>query len=283
MRIILSRKGFDSQYGGSPSPILPDGQMFSLPIPHPAGLKTYNDIDSPLGNLGSVLQQLKPKAASPQDRTHLDPDLYPQSLPRHPDWSSCFGQYGAAQQHLANQGVSSGDLFLFFGWFRPVDEKFRPVAKQPDLHVIYGWLQVEKIINIGTDIHSAAKQYPAFADHPHLTHSFGVSNTLYIAKDKLKIGTLEPNMPGGGIFSHINDNRILTASGSTRSIWNLPKWFAHPAPALSYHLKTNKWTATSKGWKLKSAPKGQEFVINTQGRNRPANHWLKKLFHDQIS
>ena len=33
MRLIFSRKGFDSQYGEVPSPILPNGQMISLPIP----------------------------------------------------------------------------------------------------------------------------------------------------------------------------------------------------------------------------------------------------------
>lgn len=33
MKIILSRKGFDSSYGGYPSPILPDGSLLSIPIP----------------------------------------------------------------------------------------------------------------------------------------------------------------------------------------------------------------------------------------------------------
>lgn len=33
MKIILSRKGFDLQNGGQPSPILPDGTLLSLPIP----------------------------------------------------------------------------------------------------------------------------------------------------------------------------------------------------------------------------------------------------------
>ena len=33
MKLVLSRKGFDSSSGGCPSPILPDGQMLSLPIP----------------------------------------------------------------------------------------------------------------------------------------------------------------------------------------------------------------------------------------------------------
>lgn len=33
MKLILSRKGFDTHNGGGPSPILPDGRMLSLPIP----------------------------------------------------------------------------------------------------------------------------------------------------------------------------------------------------------------------------------------------------------
>ncbi len=33
MKVVLSRKGFDSANGGIPSPIMPDGTMLSLPIP----------------------------------------------------------------------------------------------------------------------------------------------------------------------------------------------------------------------------------------------------------
>ena len=33
VRVVLSRKGFDSSSGGYPSPILPDGTLLSLPIP----------------------------------------------------------------------------------------------------------------------------------------------------------------------------------------------------------------------------------------------------------
>lgn len=43
MRIIISRKGFDSKYGGVPSPILPDGRLLSLPIPLADNL-TYSEI-----------------------------------------------------------------------------------------------------------------------------------------------------------------------------------------------------------------------------------------------
>ena len=33
MKIIMSRKGVDSQFGKQASPILPDGRLLSMPIP----------------------------------------------------------------------------------------------------------------------------------------------------------------------------------------------------------------------------------------------------------
>ncbi len=44
MKVILSRKGFDSQYGGKPSPILPDGRLISLPIPSQDDKLRYSDL-----------------------------------------------------------------------------------------------------------------------------------------------------------------------------------------------------------------------------------------------
>ncbi len=281
MRIILSRKGFDSQYGGGPSPILPDGRLYSLPIPHPEGPCHYHELCSPFGNLGNVITQLKPKSASSRDRVHLDPDLYHPSLSRHKDWRPCFGQYGAAQQHLSNQGVKSGDLFLFFGWFRSVDKNLHPLPKQPDLHVIFGWLQVDQVLTIGDAIEDAAKNHPAFAEHPHFKSSFGKNNTLYTARQKLRLQNHGLELPGGGTFTKSNPARVLTAKDTTRSVWHLPKWFAHPTPALSYHMNVDKWTPSDTGWRLKSAPKGQEFVIDTKGRPHQANKWLQQLFEDQ--
>ena len=40
MKIILSRKGFDSSCGGVASPILPGGEIVSLPIPERPGTVT---------------------------------------------------------------------------------------------------------------------------------------------------------------------------------------------------------------------------------------------------
>ena len=46
MKVILSRKGFDSSYGGIPSPILPDGRLVSFPIPSPSDCFQLADINS---------------------------------------------------------------------------------------------------------------------------------------------------------------------------------------------------------------------------------------------
>ena len=42
MKVIFSRKGFDSGFGGMPSPVLPDGTMLSMPIPSKGDLVHYD-------------------------------------------------------------------------------------------------------------------------------------------------------------------------------------------------------------------------------------------------
>ena len=85
---------------------------------------------------------------------HLDPDLRADALARSPDWRPAFGQHAAAQGHLQNQGVRPGDLFLFFGRFRPVEPPgaaWRYVKNTPVVHRLFGWLQVSEAIRVGPD------------------------------------------------------------------------------------------------------------------------------------
>jgi hypothetical protein len=44
MKIILSRKGFDSAAGGYANPILPDGTLLSLPIPDESSAVCFSDL-----------------------------------------------------------------------------------------------------------------------------------------------------------------------------------------------------------------------------------------------
>src|SRR4051794_8770818 len=117
MRIIFSRKGFDSSFGGCPRPIL-DGCPLSLPIPTrgPSGT-AFAHLRDPIPQMVADLTRGK---LTPDHPCHLDPDLDAGSLPeRLPGWRGALGQVAAARAHLANQGVSVGDLFLFWGLYRP--------------------------------------------------------------------------------------------------------------------------------------------------------------------
>jgi hypothetical protein len=144
-RIIISRKGFDSKYGGCASPILPDGTLVSIPIKEEGMPLRYQDIDAEgVGNLGDVVSKLAACNVSGDERVHLDPDLRKRfhGLGAGP-WCPMFGQSDAAARHLQKQNVCSGDLFLFFGWFRKVDENLKFVTHADDEHVVWGWLQVD--------------------------------------------------------------------------------------------------------------------------------------------
>lgn len=74
MRLILSRKGYDSTSGGHPSPIFPDGGLCSLPIPSQDDLRLagvrYRD-----GDLGEIAAQLTRQPRQSTAHVHLDPDL----------------------------------------------------------------------------------------------------------------------------------------------------------------------------------------------------------------
>ena len=103
MKIIFSRKGFDSTAGGIPS-IKIEKNLQSLPIPYKKNtLTTYNHL-----NLGKDVKQLSKNKIRPTDTCHNDPNLI----------TGQFGQAGAAQTHLENNKVEIGDVFLFWGWFR---------------------------------------------------------------------------------------------------------------------------------------------------------------------
>ena len=113
MKLVLSRKGFDSVYGGVPSPILPDGRLCYLPIPGDNGNSTccFSDIQRTDYDLANIVFDLTRGRLSGDNWVHLDPDLRKEDLPRFRGWRPCFGQTSVAQAHLDNMGVGPGDLF----------------------------------------------------------------------------------------------------------------------------------------------------------------------------
>lgn len=266
VKLILSRKGFDSSYGGVASPIFPDGTLLSLPIPDPMGAVTYHDLRWGEHPLGDLVEALTRGRLARETCAHLDPDLYAALCPRLSGWRPLFGQDGAAQSHLANQGVGVGDLFLFFGWFRAVEQRhghYHFVKAAPDQHLIYGWLQVGAVL-AGEEIGQAAPAWAAA--HPHCVGGRGTRNTLYRASERLTINGSPTSLSGAGYFHHYHDRLCLTAPGMLRTRWRLPRWF-YPStgkPPLSYHADPARWSCDADYAYLRSATRGQEFVLDTQ-------------------
>jgi Nucleotide modification associated domain 3 len=92
MKIILSRKGFDSSTGKRPSFITQKGELVSLPIPDSLNSlhkTTYASITTPLGSLGTIVPAIKARTKGKllqylqgNEPAHLDPDLLITSIPR---------------------------------------------------------------------------------------------------------------------------------------------------------------------------------------------------------
>lgn len=71
LKIILSRKGFDSANGGIASPIMEDGTLISFPIPS-NDRDTYNALVYRSQSYTKILEDLKYKG---NPACHIDPDL----------------------------------------------------------------------------------------------------------------------------------------------------------------------------------------------------------------
>ena len=253
MRLILSRKGFDSSSasGGCASPILPDGQLISLPIPHSASQVGYSELRPRGLDVAHIVADLTRGRVTTNDRAHLDPDLERTTRDRRSGWLPAFGQDSISQGHLHRMHVGVDDLFLFFGWFREVElvqGKYRYRANAPNLHVLFGWLRVGQVLRIGQD---AIPDW--LRDHPHVGQNSWPSNTVYVANGS----------DGGGVFGTFNSRLVLTESGKSRSVWLLPSDFMpRSRAALSYHQSASRWTETDGGCRLRSVAKGQEFVLD---------------------
>lgn len=256
MKIVLSRKGFDSQYGRIPSPILPDGTLLSLPIPTSESGCRFADLSHEDLHYSDLIVALGGGPLLADGCCHLDPDLRPG---RADGWVPAFGQTGAAQTHLANQGVGVGDLFLFFGRFRRTeyapDGRLRYIRSAPTLHIVFGYLQVGAIVQ-GDQV----RDYPW---HPHAENPHPLpNNTLYLASDRLTFAEAD----GSGVFAHRED-RVLTAPGLAQSRWRLIDWMS--SASISYHTP-----ASIKDGYFQSAAKGQEFVV---GGDVLAQKWAESV------
>jgi hypothetical protein len=271
MKIILSRKGFDSQYGKAFSPILPDGTLLSLPIPQDNDVLNFKHLFYQDKSYLNIIKELKPSWSNhynDNQTAHLDPDLRKDVLKSRPKgWKAIFGQSAAAQGHLAKQKVAVGDIFLFFGSFAQTEKNDEGIlAYQNDknyptgAHLVFGYLQIGEIYHANED-----KEYanlPEYVkNHSHANKKYRdqkgkkrVKNCMYVASNKLSIN---PDLPGSGILN-FSKSRVLTKKGMSKSMWDLPAFFNYIK--MSYHSKKS----FQPGY-FQSAAKGQEFVIDSNG------------------
>lgn len=281
MKIIISRKGFDSAAGGVPSPIFPDGKILSLPIPDKDSNISYQEILWNNKSIGQIIESLTKGKKMARYFAHLDPDINKSSLPRKKNWHPIFGQLGTAQKHLENQNIESGDLFLFFGLFRKISDKNGELKFDPNSspkHIIWGWFQIDKILKIDE---IDRKKYNWAIYHPHFYKNTDNSNTLYLAKDKLEIPTLkDKNINGAGIFTQFSNTRQLTFNDSKLSLWKLPNWMypINGISKLSYHPNLDRWEKRGNYTLLQSVSRGQEFVFDCNDYSNEANEWIANLF-----
>ena len=234
MKIVLSKKGFDSTYGVEPNPVFDkEGREFiSMPIPavNACDEIKYSAIEYECKNhrynLGELVIKLKGKKViktgplkkdikkiplEADSVCHFDPQLVRSKKDEtNENWKPLFGQSGTAQDKLADLKTLKEDknedvLFLFFGHFKLIDSKPKKIKT---FTAIYGWLQVEECIDLKNisdkDKDKLKKEKPYIAEHPHFKwQPHTASNTIYTATNLLKIGQSNPNIKGAGLFDRL--------------------------------------------------------------------------------
>lgn len=279
MKLILSRKGFDSSAGGCPSPVFPDRSFYTLPIPDSRSRIAYKDIHHGELSVGKLVASLTGDRRGGSRKAHLDPDLIAGVYPRDNGWRPCLGQTGAAQGHLRKQQVGVGDLFLFFGLFRDVEKQgraWRFIKQARPFHALWGWLQVGEVHRIDelSDDDLAWARY-----HPHFHGQPDGGNTLYVASDQLQLGGQPGGLPGAGVFDGMQDALRLTApDAASTTQWRLPGCFFPESAetALSFHSNLARWSLEGESCYLRSASRGQEFVLDTL-RYPGVVSWLREM------
>jgi hypothetical protein len=183
------------------------------------------------------------------------------SLPRKPGWRPIFGQAKTAAAHLLDQGVTIGDLFLFFGWYQRaefVGGGFK-YLREPGFHAIFGWLQAGCVMDCA-DFNGDDFKW-AWA-HPHFFGSYGKA---FIAARKLKIRERETGHDGAGMLRWDPALQLTMPNQAKRSVWKLPPWFfpRDGAFPMTYHGDAARYHRHSDFVQVQTVAKGQELVIHT--------------------
>lgn len=281
MKIVFSRKGFDSQYGGIPSVIWPNSrEMLSFPIPVKSPEKDYRadkekgylseDLSFNGYKLSELLSDLNFNWNKHGNNFHFDP-MIQSLLPEKPPLGA-FGQSGSALGHLKKNHISKGDVFLFFGTFCEYyfeDKKLKRYEMMHPFHAIWGFLEVDSCNDIDQSQSDTEdellKVYPYLKNHPHIQN-----RQIYKSKNSIYIGK------NFGTFRYDESIR-LSKNNFKKSIWELPNVFngAH----ISY-IKPAKVQKDSPRVDLDTPGKGQEFVLKDP--NDGIREWLNSILELKI-
>ena len=284
MKIIFSKKGFDTSFGQKPSPIFPDGSMLSLPIPDAYSGCLYAAITSPhpsFPSMEKILLALGCKEDLAKGTAHLDPDLRPEAKSRPAGWRPALGQSGSALGHLMKHSVTQDDIFLFYGLFQEVliepDGRLSFTGKRQQ--VIWGWLQVAEICYTHEIFNQ--KKYTWLNDHPHLQTCTRRDDAIFISRDCLCLPSIQLNdVPGAGVFGQSRPELVLSyPEGKSFTNWRLPGFF-YPFPdkkPLTYHNSPKYWRKKDGYCYLDRVSIGQEFVLYDEYMPE-IGEWLLMLF-----
>lgn len=292
MKLILSRKGFDSGSGGCFSPYDHEtGKYIWFPIPEKVtnysnsvrytDVLVKNDYISNIkgSNLSEIYSSLKGSYRVKLRKkefvgindddvfAHFDPMLgTPPWIEENPNLKigRGYGQYNSAP-HLEKHNVNEGSIFLFFGGFQSTK------SKKISGHYIYGWLKVKKRIETYKECKELIKEYNLH-HHPHITEAaFNRNQKNYIfVPDEWLFEDLQ--IPGCGYFTSLNDDLLLSNNKEANiATWKLPSFFYHNLTQV--HQKT--WEKTQEDFCTVKTGIGQEFVTNL---SKNGEDWLRELF-----
>lgn len=273
MKVILSRKGFDSANGGIMSPIFEDGTMLSFPIPSKGAEKDNIRYDELVCNGICLKELLDELGYLGSEFCHLDPDLEKdRRRSQIQKWMPAFGQNNQSASYLKNRCISEGDLFLFFGNFRHIKKTHgkykyvRRTAKIVDdylgkpLQVIWGYLQVGRII-------TEPEELKELFWHPHACDKRieEKNNVIFTARKQLSFNS---KMSGAGTFSY-DKKRVLTMPGKSKATWKYSRAYDVD------NIESNRKNSAKGTQGIYYAGIWQELVLK---ENQVSEEWAKSLF-----
>ena len=286
MKVVLSKKGLDSNCSSKPIVCKENKIMDFVPIPSTDDNLKYCEIEE-FKDLSKFFLNGENKLFYNIDICNLDKSIEPSCHldPQLKDYfgfgknfRATFGQVYKAQQTLGNHNVGVDDIFLFFGWY--YDEK----TKQ-EKNILFGYMQVEAVVTIDKDnkifvnnetckVKDIIKKYPFLINNPHWQFKkyqhYG-NNTIYISRE---LCSWNENIPGFGFFNY-SKNLVLT--DTREKLLQKTHWNIKPLKGCTIINYDNK-VFNKNGDFLAPGGFGQELIIDSQN----AEKWAQDLINKNV-